>query len=186
MWPDHYCHAICHDGVVWQTKEQGTNLAWWPDNHYPIICFSSIVWPDQHNHGMCHNSIILQTIKVTNSGWFDHIITIMLSFTTIFCNKHRSKRPFKKVWNAKHSSKWLTHIRVTTSSCCLSWQYCIANIGVWVIITFTLGWYHQVITTPLSVMMVLNTKHRRTWAVDITDVTMLYVIIVQRDKHWGK
>ena len=72
VWPDHYCHAICHDGVVWQTKEQGTNLAWWPDNHYPIICFSSIMWPDQHNHGMCHNSIILQTIKVTNSGWFDH------------------------------------------------------------------------------------------------------------------
>lgn len=30
------------------------------------------MWPDQHNHGMCHNSIILQTIKVTNSGWFDH------------------------------------------------------------------------------------------------------------------
>lgn len=77
MWPDHYCHAICHDSVVWQTKAQGTNLAWWPENHYPIICFSSIVWPDQHNHGMCHNSIILQTIEETNSGWFDHIITIM-------------------------------------------------------------------------------------------------------------
>ena len=139
MWPDNYCHAICHDSVVWQTKAQGTNLAWWPDSHYPIICFSCIVWPDQHNHGMCHNSIILQTIKVTNSGWFDHIITIMLSFTTIFCNKHRRKRPFRKVWNAKHSNEWLTNIRVTTSSCCrLSWRYCITNIGVWAIITFTL------------------------------------------------
>ena len=127
MWPDNYCHAICHDSVVWQTKAQGTNLGWWPDNHYPIICFSSIVWPDQHNHGMCHNSIILQTIKVNNSGWFDHIITIMLSFTTIFCNKHRRKRPLRKVWNAKDSNEWLTHIRVTTSSCCLSWRYCITN-----------------------------------------------------------
>ena len=112
------------------------------------------------------------------------IITIMLFI--IFCNKHRSKRPFRKVWNTKHSSKWLTHIRVTKSSCCLSWRYCIANIGVWVIITFTLGWYNQVITTPLSVMMVLNTTHRRTWVDDITDVTMLYVTIAQRDKHWGK
>ena len=199
-----FCHAICHDSVVWQTKEQRTNLAWWPDNHYSVICFP--VFSDQHNHGMCHNSIILQTVEVTDSSWFDQIIPTMLSFTTVFCNKHRSKWPFRRVWDAKHSREWSAQIRVTTSLCCLSWQYCITNIGVWAIITFTLGWYDQVITTLLSAMMVyqqpyvmmanisynapffgiLNTKHWRTWAVDITGVTKLNVTIVQCDKHWGK
>ena len=56
----------------------------WPDNHYPVICYSSIVWPYQNNHDMRDNSITLQTIEVTYSGWCDEIITIMLSFTTVF------------------------------------------------------------------------------------------------------
>ena len=66
----------------------------WPDNHYPVICYSSIVWPYQHNHDMRDNSITLQTIiEVTYSGWCDLIITIILSFSTIFCDKYRNKWP---------------------------------------------------------------------------------------------
>ena len=65
----------------------------WPDNHYPVICYSSIVWPYQHNHDMRDNSITLQTIEVTYSGWCDLIITSMLSFSTVFCDKYRNKWP---------------------------------------------------------------------------------------------
>ena len=131
--PDHHCHTICHDSVVRQTKEQGTNLdlcdqiitilssaipvlcdhkypkisyignlLFFPViitittvfiNHYPVICYSSIVWPYQHNHDMRDNSITLQTIEVTYSGWCDLIITSMLSFSTVFCDKYRNKWP---------------------------------------------------------------------------------------------
>ena len=70
----------------------------WPDNHYPVICYSSIVWPYQHNHDMHDNSITLQTIEVTYSGWCDQIITIMLSFTTGFGANIRTSDQLSLVW----------------------------------------------------------------------------------------
>ena len=132
MWSDHHCQIICYKNwskrlakncatrlslsryLSWQCCETNKGARdklrlVWPYNHYPVICYSSIVWTYQNNHDMHDNIITLQTIDVTYSGWCDLIITIMLSFLTVFCDKYRDKWPADLVrssWSYNQSKEY--------------------------------------------------------------------------------
>ena len=97
MWSDHHYQIICYKN--WSkrlakncaTRSSLSRYLSWPccEKNKGARDKLGLVWPDD----MHDNSITLQTIQVTYSGLCDLIITIMLTFSRVFCDKYRNKWP---------------------------------------------------------------------------------------------
>ena len=123
VWPDDHFQVICNKHrSKWLTyiSEAGSSLSHYlswmlcdkqrsmlvrPNHHYPIICLYywcdvevknqlTLVWPDHHI-----NTIML---CVRTLGACDQIITIMVSFTTVFGANIRTSDQLSLVWPKNH------------------------------------------------------------------------------------